>query len=118
MRSQPVTDPNHESQAPIAFGPAKRPFEPLPRKGCLKNLGSFSYRMGIVDEVSKKVMLTEANLFAMKLQMESLWCIEEIRFNAEGSMLEIFIDFERGSTFYFKDDELGVGGCLKASKKA
>jgi transposase len=59
-------------------------------------------------------MLTEAGLFAKALQVESPWFINEIRFDEEAGKLEIFVDFERGSTFYYKDDELGVEDYFKA----
>lgn len=63
-------------------------------------------------------MFTEASLFAKALGIESPWFIEEIRFDADGGRLEIFIDFERGATFYYKDDELGIDGHFKAYDKA
>jgi transposase len=59
-------------------------------------------------------MLTESGLFAKALNVESPWYVSEVRFDPSGGRLDIFVDFERGSTFYYKDEELGVEGHFKA----
>jgi transposase len=46
--------------------------------------------------------------------VEKPWYIHEIQFNQDAGKLEIWIDFERGSTFYFEDKELGISGHFKA----
>ena len=59
-------------------------------------------------------MLTQKDLFAKALMVEKPWYIHEIQFDQNAGKLEIWIDFERGSTFYYEDKELGVKGHYKA----
>jgi len=59
-------------------------------------------------------MFTQNDLFAKALLIEKPWFIEEIKFDQNAGKLEIWIDFERGSTFYFEDKELGIKGHFKA----
>jgi transposase len=59
-------------------------------------------------------MVTQKDLFAKALMVEKPWYIHEIQFDQKASKLEIWIDFERGSTFYYEDTELGVKGEFKA----
>jgi len=59
-------------------------------------------------------MLTQKDLFAKALLIEKPWYIHEIQFDQQAGKLEIWIDFERGSTFYYEDKELGVKGEFKA----
>lgn len=59
-------------------------------------------------------MLTQKDLFAKALMVERPWYIHEIQFDQHAGKLEIWIDFERGSTFYYEDKELGVKGHFKA----
>ena len=59
-------------------------------------------------------MLTQKDLFAKALMVEKPWYIHEIQFDQQAGKLEIWIDFERGSTFYYEDKELGVKGHFKA----
>jgi transposase len=59
-------------------------------------------------------MLTQKDLFAKALLIEKPWYIHEIQFDQQAGKLEIWIDFERGSTFYYEDQELSVKGEFKA----
>jgi transposase len=59
-------------------------------------------------------MLTQKDLFAKALMVEKPWYIHEIQFDQQAGKLEIWIDFERGSTFYYEDEELGITGHFKA----
>jgi transposase len=59
-------------------------------------------------------MLTQKDLFAKALLVENPWYIHEIQFDQQAGKLEIWIDFERGSTFYYDDKESGISGYYKA----
>jgi hypothetical protein len=59
-------------------------------------------------------MFTQNDLFAKALMIEKPWFVEEVKFDLAAGVLEIWIDFERGSTFYFEDEELGIKGHFKA----
>lgn len=59
-------------------------------------------------------MFTQNDLFAKALLIEKPWFVEEVKFDLTAGKLEIWIDFERGSTFYFEDEELGIKGHFKA----
>jgi len=59
-------------------------------------------------------MLTQKDLFARALLVEKPWFIERIEFDQEGGKLEIWIDFERGSTFSYEDKGLNIQGHFKA----
>jgi len=59
-------------------------------------------------------MFTQNDLFAKALLIEKPWFVEEVKFDLTSGKLEIWIDFERGSTFYFEDEELGIKGHFKA----
>jgi len=59
-------------------------------------------------------MFTQNDLFAKALLIEKPWFVEEVKFDLAAGKLEIWIDFERGSTFYFEDEELGIKGHFKA----
>jgi len=59
-------------------------------------------------------MFTQNDLFAKALLIEKPWFVEEVKFDLAAGKLEIWIDFERGSTFYFEDEELGIKGQFKA----
>ena len=59
-------------------------------------------------------MITQKDLFARALMIEKPWFIEDIQFLPEESKLDIWINFEPGSTFYYKDEELEVEGYYKA----
>jgi len=48
------------------------------------------------------MMLTQKDLFAKALMVEKLWFVDKISFDQTGGKLEIWIDFERGSTFYYE----------------
>jgi transposase len=59
-------------------------------------------------------MITQKDLFAKALMVEKPWFIHEVQFNQDAGKLEIWIDFERGSTFYYRDQESGIEGYFKA----
>ena len=59
-------------------------------------------------------MLTRKDLFAKALLVEKHWFVHEIKFDPNAGKLEIWIDFERGSSFYYEDIELGIKGHFKA----
>ena len=54
------------------------------------------------------------NLFEKALSIEPPWFVKEIRFDEEQKQLDIFIDFERGATFTYEDEESGIQGEFKA----
>jgi len=58
--------------------------------------------------------MTQQELFAKALMVEKPWYVHEVGFDQERGKLEIWIDFERGSFFYFEDKELGIKGKFKA----
>jgi transposase len=58
--------------------------------------------------------MTQKDLFAKALMVEKPWFIHEIKFDQQVGKLEIWIDFERGSTFYYRDQESGIEGHYKA----
>lgn len=58
--------------------------------------------------------MTQKELFSAALMIEKPWFIQEIKLDQENGKLEIWIDFERGSKFYYEDTELGVKGHFKA----
>jgi hypothetical protein len=59
-------------------------------------------------------MMTQKDLFAKVLMVEKPWYVHEIQFDQEAGKLKIWIDFERGSTFYYRDQESGIEGHFKA----
>jgi transposase len=59
-------------------------------------------------------MMTQKELFAAALMIEKPWFIQKIGFDQQQGKLDIWIDFERGSVFYYKDEELGIEGHFKA----
>jgi transposase len=59
-------------------------------------------------------MFSQKDLFAKALMVEKPWFVDKIQFDQNAGKLEIWIDFERGSTFYYEDKELGVKGQFKA----
>ena len=59
-------------------------------------------------------MMTQKDLFAKALMVEQPWFVNQIKFDQQAGTLEIWIDFERGSTFYYKDEALEVNGLFKA----
>ena len=59
-------------------------------------------------------MLTQKDLFAKALLVEKPWFVHDINFDQNAGKLEIWIDFERGSSFYYEDKELGIKGHFKA----
>jgi len=59
-------------------------------------------------------MMTQKDLFAKALMVEKPWFVHEISFDQNVGKLEIWIDFERGSSFYYEDKELGIEGHFKA----
>ena len=59
-------------------------------------------------------MLTQKDLFAKALLVEKPWFVHEIKFDQNAGKLEIWINFDRGSTFYYQDKESGIEGHFKA----
>ena len=59
-------------------------------------------------------MLTQKDLFAKALLVEKPWFVHDINFDQTAGRLEIWIDFERGSSFYYEDKESGFEGHFKA----
>lgn len=58
--------------------------------------------------------MTQHELFSKALLVEKPWYVHEVSFDQGKGKLEIWIDFERGSSFYFEDKELGIKGTFKA----
>lgn len=58
--------------------------------------------------------MTQEELFAKALLIEQPWFIQEIKFDLCQGQLDIFIDFERGSMFFYQDKELNIDGQFKA----
>ena len=42
------------------------------------------------------------------------WFVDKVQFNQTAGKLQIWIDFERGSTFYYEDKKSGIKGHFKA----
>ena len=59
-------------------------------------------------------MLSTKDLFAQALKIETPWFIERMEFDPEKGKLDIWIDFARGSLFYFEVAGLGIRGQFKA----
>lgn len=59
-------------------------------------------------------MLSQKELFSKALMIESPWFIEDLKFNPAEGKLEIWINFIRGSSFFYEDADLGVQGMYKA----
>jgi transposase len=55
-------------------------------------------------------MLNQQDLFTKALKVEKPWYINDIQFDQQVGKLEIWIDLEQGSTFYYEDKELGISG--------
>ncbi|MBU1722155.1 hypothetical protein KKG38_05215 [Patescibacteria group bacterium] len=53
-------------------------------------------------------MITLKDLFSKALMVENPWFVNEICFDQKAGKLEIWIDFDRGSVFYYKDEELCI----------
>jgi transposase len=53
-------------------------------------------------------------LFSQALGIKAPWQINQIDFNAEQKRLDIMIDFARGSTFFYQDEQTGRSGEYKA----
>lgn len=58
--------------------------------------------------------MTQKELFSAALMIQKPWFVQEIKLDQQEGKLEIWIDFERGSEFYYEDEELGVKGHFKA----
>lgn len=52
-------------------------------------------------------------LFQMALNVTNPWYIKDLEFDSEAKRLDIYLDFQKGSTFTYKDDEKEIAG-LKA----
>lgn len=58
--------------------------------------------------------MTQKELFAKALLVEAPWYVHEIKFDPALSKLDIWIDFERGTSFYYEDKDLDIKGNFKA----
>jgi transposase len=58
--------------------------------------------------------MTQEELFAKALLVDTPWFIKEIKFDLPKGQLDIFIDFERGSIFEYQDKDTGIKGQFKA----
>ena len=56
----------------------------------------------------------QKDLFERALHIESPWFIKNIRFSEIERQLIIFIDFKRGSKFYYEDFDAGIKGTFPA----
>ena len=59
-------------------------------------------------------MSSQEDLFAKVLMVEEPWFVDKVQFDQAVGKLEIWIDFERGSIFYYEDKELGIKGHFNA----
>ncbi len=59
-------------------------------------------------------MFSQKELFAKALMVEKPWFIQEVNFDPQDGKLDIWIDFEAGSEFFYEDKELGISGYFKA----
>ena len=53
-------------------------------------------------------------LFEQALSIQSPWFIEKIDFDEKKKRLDIFVNFTKGSVFYYEDSELEISGEYKA----
>lgn len=60
-------------------------------------------------------MLNRKDLFAKAQMVDKPWFVHEIKFDQNTGKPGTWIDFERGSTFYYEDKELGIEGHFKAN---
>lgn len=58
--------------------------------------------------------MTQEQLFSAALMIRDPWFIESINFDQTKGRLDINIDFERGSTFYYEDPKEQIAGEFKA----
>ena len=58
--------------------------------------------------------MTPEQLFAQALNINSPWFISDIKLDLKKGELNITVDFERGSEFYYKDTDIGIEGKFKA----
>ena len=59
-------------------------------------------------------MFTTKELFSKVLMIELPWFIEKMEFDQTQGKLDVWIDFARGSEFFFEDKALGISGKFKA----
>ena len=58
--------------------------------------------------------MTQEELFAAALQVQSPWFISQIQLDLQSTRLDITIDFKVGSSFYYEDKDSGICGDFKA----
>lgn len=58
--------------------------------------------------------MTQEELFSKALLIEKPWFINEIKLDTELGQIDIYINFERGSLFFYQDKDLGIEGQFKA----
>jgi len=54
------------------------------------------------------------NLFELALNISTPWYIKDIQFDQNEKRLDIYIDFQRGSTFHYESDDGKINGNFKA----
>ena len=59
-------------------------------------------------------MFSTQELFSKALMIDLPWFIERMEFDQAQGKLDIWIDFARGSEFFFEDKLLGISGKFKA----
>jgi transposase len=50
-------------------------------------------------------MMNKEQIFEMALGIDKPWYIKEIKFDLPNRQLDIYIDFQKGSRFYYEDEE-------------
>ena len=59
-------------------------------------------------------MFNTNQLFETALGIGTPWFITKVEFNEDKKRLDIYIDFKKGSEFYYEDEELSIKGDFKA----
>jgi transposase len=59
-------------------------------------------------------MFSTNQLFETALGIKTPWFINEVKFNEDEKRLDIYIDFKKGSEFYYEDEQTSVKGSFKA----
>ena len=59
-------------------------------------------------------MFNTNQLFETALGIGTPWFINEVTFNEDKKRLDIYIDFKKGSEFYYEDEEQSIKGDFKA----
>ena len=59
-------------------------------------------------------MFSPNKLFEDALGIKFPWSIKDVKFDEKKKRLDIYIDFKKGSEFYYEDEESGIKGTFKA----